>query len=86
MLLHNLNFVNINGLERKNINVFIKNCDDVNKYSTLTYRIEDESVPKRKHEHVFIHLKNGKIFRFECTRRFSFYIWNARDIYRINQD
>jgi formamidopyrimidine-DNA glycosylase len=34
-------------------------------------RIEDESVPKRKHEHVFIHLKNGKIFRFECTRRFS---------------
>lgn len=39
-----LNFVNINGLERKNINVFIKNCDDVNKYSTLTYRIEDESV------------------------------------------
>ena len=34
-------------------------------------RIEDSSIPKRKHEHVFIHLSNGKIFRFECTRRFS---------------
>ncbi len=34
-------------------------------------RIEGPEVPKRKHEHVFIHLDNGKIFRFECTRRFS---------------
>ena len=34
-------------------------------------RIEDASEPKRKHEHVFIHLDDGKIFRFECTRRFS---------------
>ena len=34
-------------------------------------RVEDSSVPRRKHEHVFIHLSNGKIFRFECTRRFS---------------
>ena len=34
-------------------------------------RVEDKSVPKRKHEHVFIHFESGKIFRFECTRRFS---------------
>lgn len=34
-------------------------------------RVEPPSVPKRKHEHVFIHLSDGNIFRFECTRRFS---------------
>ena len=34
-------------------------------------RVEGKDVPKRKHEHVFIHLDDGKIFRFECTRRFS---------------
>jgi formamidopyrimidine-DNA glycosylase len=34
-------------------------------------RVEPQSVPKRKHEHVFIHLDDGMIFRFECTRRFS---------------
>lgn len=34
-------------------------------------RVESADVPRRKHEHVFIHLDNGKIFRFECTRRFS---------------
>lgn len=34
-------------------------------------RIEPASIPKRKHEHVFIHLDNDMIFRFECTRRFS---------------
>ena len=34
-------------------------------------RVEDASTAKRKHEHVFIHLDDGKIFRFECTRRFS---------------
>ena len=34
-------------------------------------RVEDISVPKRKHEHVFIHFESGKVFRFECTRRFS---------------
>ena len=34
-------------------------------------RVEDAGVPKRKHEHVFIHLDDGMIFRFECTRRFS---------------
>ncbi len=34
-------------------------------------RVEPSNVPRRKHEHVFIHLSDGKIFRFECTRRFS---------------
>ena len=34
-------------------------------------RVEGPEVPKRKHEHVFIHLDDGRIFRFECTRRFS---------------
>ena len=35
-------------------------------------RVEDANVPRRKHEHVFIHLDNGKIFRFEDPRRFGF--------------
>lgn len=34
-------------------------------------RVEPAAVAKRKHEHVFIHLDDGNIFRFECTRRFS---------------
>ena len=34
-------------------------------------RVESPAVPKRKHEHVFIHLDDGNVFRFECTRRFS---------------
>ena len=34
-------------------------------------RVEDDSVPRRKHEHVFIRFESGRIFRFECTRRFS---------------
>lgn len=34
-------------------------------------RVEGADIPRRKHEHVFLHLDNGKIFRFECTRRFS---------------
>lgn len=34
-------------------------------------RVEPAAVPRRKHEHVFIHLSDGNIFRFECTRRFS---------------
>ena len=34
-------------------------------------RVESAAVPRRKHEHVFIHLSDGNIFRFECTRRFS---------------
>lgn len=35
-------------------------------------RIEPGSVPRRKHEHVFIHLSDGGIFRFEDPRRFGF--------------
>lgn len=34
-------------------------------------RVEPLSVPKRKHEHVFLVLDDGRAFRFECTRRFS---------------
>ena len=34
-------------------------------------RVESSSIPRRKHEHVFIHLDDGNAFRFECTRRFS---------------
>lgn len=34
-------------------------------------RVESSTVPKRKHEHIFIHLDDGNVFRFECTRRFS---------------
>ena len=34
-------------------------------------RVEGPEIPKRKHEHVFIRLDDGRIFRFECTRRFS---------------
>lgn len=34
-------------------------------------RVEGADIPRRKHEHVFIHLDDGRIFRFECTRRFS---------------
>ncbi len=36
-------------------------------------RIEDARVPRRRHEHVFLHLADGGIFRFECTRRFSLF-------------
>ena len=38
---------------------------------TGVIRIEDGSVPRRKHEHVFLHLDNGMIFRFEDVRRFG---------------
>ncbi len=34
-------------------------------------RIETKEIPKRKHEHIFFHLDNEQILRFECTRRFS---------------
>ncbi|MDD3155798.1 MAG: bifunctional DNA-formamidopyrimidine glycosylase/DNA-(apurinic or apyrimidinic site) lyase [Victivallaceae bacterium] len=34
-------------------------------------RVEPLSVPRRKHEHVFMHLDDGMVFRFECARRFS---------------
>lgn len=36
-------------------------------------RVEPAAVPRRKHEHIFIHLDDGLIFRFECTRRFSIF-------------
>ena len=35
-------------------------------------RVETAAVPRRKHEHVFIHLDDGRIFRFEDPRRFGF--------------
>jgi len=34
-------------------------------------RVESLSIPRRKHEHVFLELDDGRAFRFECTRRFS---------------
>ena len=34
-------------------------------------RVEDGKIPRRKHEHVFIHLRGGKILRFEDPRRFG---------------
>ena len=34
-------------------------------------RVEDARRPRRKHEHVFITLDDGRAFRFECPRRFS---------------
>ena len=36
-------------------------------------RVEAATVPKRKHEHVFLHLSDGMLFRFECPRRFSIF-------------
>ena len=36
-------------------------------------RVEPGDIPRRKHEHIFIHLDNGNILRFECTRRFSIF-------------
>ena len=38
---------------------------------TGVIRIESEAVPRRKHEHVFLHLDNGQVFRFEDVRRFG---------------
>ena len=34
-------------------------------------RVEGAEVPRRKHEHVFLHLDDGKILRFEDPRRFG---------------
>ncbi len=34
-------------------------------------RVEPVTVPKRKHEHLFLVLDDDRAFRFECTRRFS---------------
>ena len=36
-------------------------------------RVEPALIPRRKHEHLFLHLDDGTIFRFECTRRFSLF-------------
>ena len=38
---------------------------------TGVVRVESTDIPRRKHEHVFLHLDDGRAFRFECTRRFS---------------
>lgn len=38
---------------------------------TGVVRIEPATVPRRKHEHVFLHLDNGMVFRFEDVRRFG---------------
>jgi len=38
---------------------------------TGVVRVESPEVPRRKHEHVFLYLDNGLVFRFECARRFS---------------
>lgn len=38
---------------------------------TGVIRVENGSVPRRKHEHVFLHLDNGMIFRYEDVRRFG---------------
>lgn len=35
-------------------------------------RVEDASLPRRKHEHVVIELDNGKALKFEDPRRFGF--------------
>lgn len=35
-------------------------------------RVEDARRPRRKHEHVMIHLDDGRAFRFEDPRRFGF--------------
>lgn len=37
-------------------------------------RVEETGkIPRRKHEHLFIHLDGGLTFKFECTRRFSIF-------------
>ncbi|MBQ9337372.1 MAG: bifunctional DNA-formamidopyrimidine glycosylase/DNA-(apurinic or apyrimidinic site) lyase [Lentisphaeria bacterium] len=38
---------------------------------TGVIRIEAAEVPRRKHEHVFLHLDNGLVFRYEDVRRFG---------------
>lgn len=48
---------------------------------TGVVRIESAAVPRRKHEHVFLHLDNGLIFRFECVRRFS-----LLEVHTLNPD
>ena len=38
---------------------------------TGVIRVESAPLPRRKHEHFFLHLDSGSCFRFECVRRFS---------------
>lgn len=38
---------------------------------TGVVRIEKPDVPRRKHEHVFLYLDDGMVFRFEDVRRFG---------------
>ena len=44
-------------------------------------RVEDGKIPRRKHEHVFIHLRGGKILRFEDPRRFG-----SMELQRLGND
>lgn len=44
-------------------------------------RVEDAKSPRRKHEHVIIHLDDGKAFKFEDPRRFGFL-----EVQKIGQD
>jgi formamidopyrimidine-DNA glycosylase len=44
-------------------------------------RVEDAKLPRRKHEHVFIHLSGGKALRFEDPRRFG-----SVELQRIGSD
>ena len=41
-------------------------------------RVEGPETPRRRHEHVFLHLDDGNVFRFECPRRFS--LLEVRDL------
>lgn len=65
----------ITGVERRGRYLIIKLDDGRNLLVHLgmtgVIRIESAAVPRRKHEHVFLHLDSGDVFRFECTRRFS---------------
>lgn len=48
---------------------------------TGVVRVESADIPRRKHEHVFLHLDDGMIFRFECVRRFS-----QLEVHELNAD
>lgn len=44
-------------------------------------RVESASVARRKHEHVFVHLDDGRALRFEDPRRFGF-----MEVHRLGAD
>ena len=44
-------------------------------------RVEDSQLPRRKHEHVFIHLSDGRALRFEDPRRFG-----SLEVHRLGAD